>query len=123
MRVNFPAARSLLAIDILVHTTDSTLRKRPMSMKDLFCAIPFSEVGIRKQIKRLVKEGWMRIDLSNADKRVRILVAEDKLLAVLQKYEAHCELVDADRQLNRGGGDNRSRLVHHLRTFALRGLD
>ena len=104
MRVNFPAARSLLAIDILVHTADCTLRKCPMSMKNYFCTIPFSEVGIRKQIKRLVKEGWMRIDLSNADKRIRILVAEDKLLAVLQKYQAQCELVDADRQLTRWGG-------------------
>ena len=95
MRANFPAARSLLAIDILVHTADNTLRKHPTSMKDLLGAIPFSEVGIRKQVTRLVKEGWLRIDHSSADKRIRILVAEEKLLAMLQKYEVQCALIEA----------------------------
>jgi hypothetical protein len=95
MRANFPAARSLLAIDILVHAAHSTLRKHPTSMKDLLNAIPFSEVGIRKQVTRLVKEGWLRIDRSSADKRIRILVAEDKLLAVLQRYSAQCALINS----------------------------
>jgi len=90
MRANFPAARSLLAIDILIHTADSTLRKHPTSMKELLGAIPFSEVGIRKQVSRLVKEGWLRIDHSSTDKRIRILVAEEKLLAVLQRYSVQC---------------------------------
>lgn len=95
MRANFPAARSLLSIDILVHTADNTLRNNPTSMKDLLASIPFSEVGIRKQVTRLVKEGWLRIDHSSADKRIRILVAEDKLLAVLQRYSAQCALINS----------------------------
>ena len=90
MHDNFPESESILAIDILVNVTSSTLNNTPTAMKDLLGSLPFSEVGIRKQIQRLKKNGWVRIDRSPQDQRIRVLVAEDKLLELFAKYEEEC---------------------------------
>ena len=90
MHDNFPESESILAIDILVNVANNTLSNNPTPMKDLLGSIPFSEVGIRKQVTRLKKTGWLRIDRSALDQRIRVLVAEDKLLAMLQRYAAQC---------------------------------
>ena len=90
MHDNFPESESILAIDILVNVANNTLSNNPTAMKDLLGSIPFSEVGIRKQITRLKKTGWLRIDRSPLDQRIRVLVAEDKLLAMFANYEQEC---------------------------------
>ena len=55
MHDNFPESESILAIDILVNVANNTLSNNPTPMKDLLGSIPFSEVGIRKQVTRLKK--------------------------------------------------------------------
>ena len=93
MHDNCPESESILAIDILVNVANNTLSNNPTPMKVLLGSIPFSEVGIRKQVTRLKKTGWLRIDRSALDQRIRVLVAEDKLLAMLQRYAAQCALI------------------------------
>ena len=90
MHSNFPDSESILDIDILVNVANNTLSNNPTPMKDLLGSIPFSEVGIRKQVTRLKKTGWLRIDRSPLDHRIRVLVAEDKLLAMFANYEQEC---------------------------------
>ena len=93
MHNHFPGSESILAIDILCRTANSTLCGTSLSIKELLGTLPFSDVGIRRQVTILEKEGWLRISASKKDKRIRILAAENKLLRLLSQYEEFCSTV------------------------------
>jgi hypothetical protein len=93
MHNHFPGSESILAIDILFRTANSTLCGTSLSIKELLGTLPFSDVGIRRQVTILEEEGWLRTIASKKDKRLRILAAEDKLLRLLSKYEEFCSTI------------------------------
>ena len=93
MHNHFPGSESILAIDILLRTAHSTLSGTPLSIKKLLGTLPFSDVGIRRQVTLLEKNGWLRISASKKDRRIRILSAENKLLQLLSQYEAFCSAI------------------------------
>ncbi len=84
---NIPYAQSALAKDLLLLCVYSTNAQSPLSIKETMVSLrPFSEAGIRKQLKRCLDEGWLRIIESPSDKRVRHIVAEPKLLELFDRY-------------------------------------
>ncbi len=93
MHSHFPGSESILAIDILLRTANSTLSGTSLSIKKLLGTLPFSDVGIRRQVTLLEKNGWLRISSSKKDRRIRILVAENKLLRLLSQYEEFCSAI------------------------------
>lgn len=64
----------------------NTLRDQPLTLKQLFNSVDFSEAGIRKHLKRLLAEGWCSLEGSAKDKRLRHVVAQAKMLAALDRY-------------------------------------
>ena len=84
---NIPYAQSALAKDLLLLCVYRTNAQSPLSVKEVVASLkPFSEAGIRKQLKRCLDEGWLRIVDSPSDKRVRHIVAEAKLLELFNRY-------------------------------------
>jgi hypothetical protein len=83
---NLPIEQSALALDLFLVIVHNTLRDRPLTLKQLFNSVDFSEAGIRKHLKRLLAEGWCSLEGSAKDKRLRHVVAQAKMLAALDRY-------------------------------------
>lgn len=81
-----PLEQSALAYDLLTLASHHTISGTPLSLKQLFLLLEYSEAGVRKQLRRCIKDGWLRLDGSTNDKRVRVVVAEPKLLQTLTDY-------------------------------------
>jgi biotin operon repressor len=84
--VHLPLKQSALAYDLLVLVVHSDLSGTPISLKHLFVTLKYSEAGIRKQIRRLLKEGWIKLEGIKDDKRVRVIIAQPKLLDAMTNY-------------------------------------
>jgi hypothetical protein len=83
---NLPMERSALTYDLLAVTAHHTVVGTPLSLKHLFTLLNYSEAGVRKQLRRCISEGWICLESVSNDKRVRIVVAQPKLLIALQEY-------------------------------------
>jgi hypothetical protein len=84
---NIPYPQSALAKDLMLLCVYTTKSQSPLSFKEVVASLrPFSEAGIRKQLKRCLEEGWVRIVDSPSDKRVRHIVAEPRLLELFERY-------------------------------------
>lgn len=83
---NLPMEQSTLAFDLISLVTHQTIHGKPISLKHLFISLNYSEAGVRKQLRRCIKEQWLRLDDSSLDKRVRLVIAEPKLVALFHEY-------------------------------------
>jgi len=83
---NLPIEQSALALDIFLLIAYNTLKNKPLTLKSLFHSIDFSEAGIRKHLRRLLREEWCLLVGADHDKRLRHVVAQPKMLAVLEDY-------------------------------------
>ena len=88
MEQRLPLHGSMLAYHMLLLTTRSTLLNAPINNKQLISCLNCSAMGVRKQLNRLVKAGWMRMETDVRDKRVKLIVAQPKLLALMKEYAA-----------------------------------
>lgn len=70
---------SLIPYDILVEVIQFELEHKELSLKELFCRLPYSEMGIRYHIQKLTIEGWIETNGSNADKRVKNIRPKEML--------------------------------------------
>ena len=83
---NLPIERSALAYDLLAVTAHHTVVGTPLSLKHLFTLLNYSEAGVRKQMRRCIRDGWIDLESVSNDKRVRVVVAQPKLLLALKEY-------------------------------------
>ena len=81
-----PMEKSALAYDLLAVTAHHTVGGTPLSLKHLFTLLNYSEAGVRKQLRRCIRDGWIGLEGVNSDKRVRVVVAKPKLLSALKDY-------------------------------------
>lgn len=85
-KTNLPIEQSALALDLFLLIAYNTLRNKPLTLKSLFRSIDFSEAGIRKHLRRLLKEEWCLLVGADHDKRLRHVVAQPKMLTALEDY-------------------------------------
>jgi hypothetical protein len=83
---NLPMERSALTYDLLAVTAHHTVVGTPLSLKHLFTLLNYSESGVRKQLRRCIRDGWINLESVTNDKRVRVVVAQPKLLLALKEY-------------------------------------
>jgi hypothetical protein len=83
---NLPMEQSTLAFDLISLVTHKTIHGQPISLKHLFISLNYSEAGIRKQLRRCINEQWLRLADSRSDGRVRLVIAEPKLVALFHEY-------------------------------------
>ncbi|PUE33978.1 hypothetical protein [Limnohabitans sp. Jir72] len=85
-RSNLPIEQSALALDLFLVIAYNTIKSKPLTLKLLFHTIDFSEAGIRKHLKRLLADGWCSLEGAEHDKRLRLVVAQPKMLNALTNY-------------------------------------
>lgn len=105
-KANLPIGQSALALDLFLVIAYNTLRGEPVTLKLLFHSIGFSEAGIRKHLRRLLKEGWCALEDGANDKRLRHVVAQPQMLLALEDYVKVIEMVSVpdtaeDRGVNK----------------------
>ncbi len=85
-KAHLPIEQSALALDLFLVIAYNTLCGRPLTLKLLFCSINFSEAGIRKHLRRMLADGWCTLEGSQHDRRLRLVVAQPKMLDALADY-------------------------------------
>ena len=75
---HLPLGGSLIAYKLLLNLYLSQLRGEAPTVKSLFASIPYSDMGIRYHVRKLLEDGWMELRPSNADKRTKICVPTAK---------------------------------------------
>jgi DNA-binding MarR family transcriptional regulator len=83
-----PIYGSLLGRDLIFVLAQFELEQRRFTLKELYCSLPYSENAIRMHLKRLLRDGWIALGCSGADRRVRCVVPTGKLERALLEYMA-----------------------------------
>ncbi len=83
---NIPNGHSGLALELFLLISTSTLKQQPLSLKTIFNSLSYSEAGIRKQLRNLFDGDWISTKESKNDKRVRYIIAKEKMLFTLVEY-------------------------------------
>jgi hypothetical protein len=85
-QTNLPLVQSALAYDLIVWIAHHTVSGSPLSLKHLFILLNYSEAGVRKHLRYLIRDGWISLEGVSNDKRIRVVIAKPKLLLTLKEY-------------------------------------
>ena len=83
---NLPIENSQLALQLILIISYNTMIKKPLTLKLLFHSVDFSEAGVRKQLRKLLIEDWCCLVEDLKDKRLKLVVAQPKMLNALSEY-------------------------------------
>ena len=83
---NLHLQKSTLALNLLVLIAHHSFHSLPLSCKGCYSTLNFSDVAIRKQLLRYANEGWIHIEQSGEDRRVRLVTALPKLTTAMNDY-------------------------------------
>ena len=85
---HLPVSQSRLAFDLFMLIAHSAETEAPLTLKQLFNSLRYSERGIRYVLEQFVEGGWSEITGHQQDKRSRVVLATDKLRIAVREYEA-----------------------------------
>lgn len=84
---HLPLSQSRIAFDLFMLIGYSSQISQPMTLKELFNSLKYSERGIRYVLEQFVDGGWCEIVGHEQDKRFRLVVATQRLIDKLAEYE------------------------------------
>lgn len=67
----------------------SAILEQPLTLKELFNSLKYSERGIRYVLEHFVDSGWCEVVGHERDKRFRLVVATGLMIIKLQQHEQH----------------------------------
>jgi hypothetical protein len=73
---------SAVGFALLEEALRATLLKEELSVKGLFVAAGFSDIGMRYQFSRLVERGLLRLSVSKRDRRMKVVHATKKTFEI-----------------------------------------
>jgi len=85
-QANLPLVRSALAYDLIILIAHHTAAGAPLSLKHLFILLNYSEAGVRKHLRYLISNEWISFEGVSNDKRIRVVIANPKLILSLKEY-------------------------------------
>ena len=71
---HLPLGGSLVAYELLLNLYLHHVRGEQVTIKALFAGIPYSDMGIRYHLRKLIAEGWLELKTAEHDKRTRICI-------------------------------------------------
>src|ERR1035437_8913852 len=84
---NLPLSQSRIAFDLFALIANSKYTQRPLTLKDLFNSLKYSERGIRYVLEQFVEGGWCEAICDAEDRRCRCIVATKRLTDAFEAYE------------------------------------
>ena len=82
---NLPINNSMVAYVIIVKCLNYHLNEKELNLKTLYLEMTCSEIATRDQILKLINGGWVRLEKSKNDKRVKFLKPTEKLIFLSDK--------------------------------------
>lgn len=86
---HLPLSQSRIAFDLFMLIAHSAVSGKPLTLKELFNSLNYSERGIRYVLEQFIDGGWCKIVGHEKDKRFRIVIATELMRAKLHEYESH----------------------------------
>lgn len=86
---HLPLSQSRIAFDLFMLIASSAETGRPLTLKEIFNSLRYSERGIRYVLDQFIDGGWCNINEHGSDKRFRLVVASELMMTKLKDYEAH----------------------------------
>jgi DNA-binding MarR family transcriptional regulator len=84
---HLPLSQSRIAFDLFMLIGHSSQVEQPLTLKELFNSLKYSERGVRYVLEQFVDSGWCEIVGSEQDRRFRLVVATQRLIDKLIEYE------------------------------------
>lgn len=75
-----PLGGSIIAYEILLKVYLCQLQNQTTPLKSLFAIIPYSQMGIRFHLRKLLDDGWIQLTSSDQDRRTKICIPTEKLM-------------------------------------------
>ena len=72
--IHLPLGGSLVAYELLLNLYLHHIRGEEVTIKALFAGIPYSDMGIRYHLRKLIEDGWLELKTAEHDRRTRICV-------------------------------------------------
>ncbi len=77
---HLPIGHSFIPYDLLLQVylhAISEMREQ-LNIKSLFASLPYSDMGMRYHLRRLIDNGWIKIDTNGSDPRMRSVTPTSK---------------------------------------------
>jgi len=84
-KTNLPSSDSGLGHHIFLLIAHHSLSGSHLTLNQLYYSINYSVTGIRKQLFRLIKNKWCYLEASDFDKRVKFIVASEKMMLLFER--------------------------------------
>lgn len=78
--VLLPIGHSFIPFDILLTVVRGSAEGEDLTVKALFTALPYSDMGIRYHFRTLIKNGWIELHNGDKDTRIRRVKPTEKLI-------------------------------------------
>ncbi len=78
--VLLPIGHSFIPFDILLTVVRGNAEGEDLTVKALFTALPYSDMGIRYHFRTLIKNGWIELHNGDKDTRIRRVRPTEKLI-------------------------------------------
>lgn len=82
-----PFSSPQIALDIALYATASKLKNRFVSSKSVHLTVGHSADRVREVLTELISGGWIAKTQHPHDKRIRLIEATDRLIALMLEYE------------------------------------
>ena len=79
---HLPIGHSFIPYDLLLQVCfhDISAPEEQLNIKSLFASLPYSDMGMRYHLRRLIDNGWINIDSNDSDPRMRRVTPTAKTL-------------------------------------------
>ena len=78
--VLLPIGHSFIPLDILLTVIRGSSEGEDLTVKALFTALPYSDMGIRYHFRTLIKSGWIELHNGDKDTRIKRVKPTEKLI-------------------------------------------
>ncbi len=85
-KLNLPSSQSTLSHEIFWLIAHHNMIQQPLSLKQLFLSIGYSETAIRLQLNNLIEQRYCSLVIDTKDKRLKHVVAGEKMLGLIDQY-------------------------------------
>jgi hypothetical protein len=95
---NLPIYGSFIGLDLIIFLSKSQVKNTPYSLKDVFHSLRYSEGALRIFIRRLEKDGWIRLETWPGDRRNKKIIVNENLITAIDEFFHLIVNIDAKSQ-------------------------
>ena len=83
---HLPVYDSLICYDLALHVLCAAGEERPVGLKQIYRALPYSEAHLRRHLRRFEQDQWVRLKQHPSDARNRLIEPTEKMLSAYRDY-------------------------------------